>query len=131
MMQGWIIIGFLVLAAAVTLFFVWMLTRRRRLSSAARVRVQGILRHAATLQDPSARVLEADKALDALLGALGYRGSLGNKLKAASSRLQHIDALWRVHKLRNRLAHEAGARASVREAEHAITVIQAAVDSVS
>ena len=58
--------------------------------------------------------------MDQLLGSLGYRGSFGEKLTAAGPRLRDVEALWRAHKLRNRLAHEPGVRIAEKEAQRAV-----------
>jgi len=57
-------------------------------------------------RDHSHRLLEADKLFDHMLKRKGYSGSLGEKLKKHGDQFSDLDALWRAHKLRNKLAHE-------------------------
>lgn len=53
-------------------------------------------------------VSEADKLLDYALKRSGVRGeTMGERLKNSGSRFSDINAIWRAHKLRNALAHEA------------------------
>ena len=54
-------------------------------------------------------VFEADKLLDEALKSRGFRGkTMGDRLKNARKNLAHNNDVWQAHKLRNRLAHEAG-----------------------
>ncbi len=109
------------------MFVVWSLRRRSILSASECQKLKGQFAHAESLQDPVRRILEAEKVVDRLLGALGYTGSFGDKLKAAGPRLPNIQALWDAHKLRNRLAHEPGATANGREADAAVRAFAFAV----
>jgi hypothetical protein len=53
-------------------------------------------------------VSEADKLLDYTLKHSGVRGeTMGERLKNSGSRFSDLDAIWRAHKVRNALAHEA------------------------
>lgn len=52
-------------------------------------------------------IMEADKLLDHALKSQGYSGTtMADRLKDARRTLTNNDAVWRAHKLRNRLAHE-------------------------
>ena len=66
--------------------------------------------------DPQKSVLEADKLLDFILSKMGYKGSLGEKLKASGALFSDINGVWRAHKKRNILAHELEANVSKKEA---------------
>jgi hypothetical protein len=60
--------------------------------------------------DQSARyaVIEADKLLDYVLKARGYRGEkMGDRLREAGPDFSYQDDVWQAHKLRNKLVHEA------------------------
>lgn len=129
----WSFVAFvgIVLLAAVLLAYVVVRSLRRRLTRFAARRIEALIAAAMAHGDPRIRVLELDKALDALLTALGYQGSLGEKLVAAGSRFPNIEALWKAHKLRNVLAHEPGARASDRDVEQMRGAIHEALRHVS
>jgi len=51
-------------------------------------------------------ILEADKLLDYALSKMGYKGSLGGKLKKAPSLFSKINDVWAAHKIRNNIAHK-------------------------
>ncbi|HUC87173.1 MAG TPA: hypothetical protein VMR75_02510 [Candidatus Saccharimonadales bacterium] len=53
-------------------------------------------------------VSEADKLLDYALRQSGVGGeTMGERLKNSGRRFSDLDAIWRAHKVRNALAHEA------------------------
>ena len=51
-------------------------------------------------------ILEADKLLDYALSKMGYKGSLGAKLKKAPTLFTKINDVWAAHKVRNNIAHK-------------------------
>ena len=51
-------------------------------------------------------ILEADKLLDYALMRMGYKGSLGTKLKKAPRLFKNINDVWAAHKIRNNIAHK-------------------------
>ena len=51
-------------------------------------------------------ILEADKLLDYALKQMGYKGSLGSKLKKAPGLFRNINDVWAAHKVRNNIAHK-------------------------
>jgi hypothetical protein len=57
-------------------------------------------------RDPKTAILEADKLLDYTLLKMGYKGSLGAKLKKAPSLFSKINDVWAAHKIRNNIAHK-------------------------
>lgn len=61
------------------------------------------------------QILEYDKVLDQCLYILGYKGSMGNKMKAYGKHFIHQNNIWYAHKLRNRIAHEVGFQPSSNE----------------
>lgn len=68
-------------------------------------------------------VIEADKLLDRVLRRGGWRGeTMSDRLRSASKRFGDYNGLRRVHRLRNRLVHETGARVSRRQAAGALKV---------
>lgn len=56
--------------------------------------------------DLSKAILDADKLLDFALSKKGKTGSLGEKLKKSNHLFKDINSIWRVHKIRNKIAHE-------------------------
>ena len=55
---------------------------------------------------PREQILEYDKLLDLCLKHKGLSGTLGEKMQQYTNLFRDTDAIWRAHKLRNRLAHE-------------------------
>jgi hypothetical protein len=54
------------------------------------------------------KLTEADKLLDHVLKAHGFRGqTMGERLKSARSKLRDNNAVWQAHILRNKAVHEA------------------------
>lgn len=115
----------LVVAAGIVFgYVVFALRRKKRLSPEAIKRLRKHWIAAKKIGEPSLRVLEAEKVLDGLLKELGYDGGFGEKLKRAGPRLRNEDAVWKAHKLRNRIAHEPGVRVTEAEAERALSAFE-------
>jgi len=131
MTGAWVAIGLLVVAAAIVLLGVWAKTRRRGMPEASKTKVEKALQQAVSQQDPVRRVLAADAVLDLALTELGFRGSLGDKLKTAGPRMPNIQAVWDAHKLRNRLAHEHDASVNPAEIDRAVRILEHAVRNLS
>ena len=67
--------------------------------------IQGMVSGGGSLRDA---VSEADKLLDYALKHNGVPGeTMGERMKSARSRFSDNNGVWRAHKLRNALAHEA------------------------
>ncbi len=82
--------------------------------------IAGLARNPATA---GLAVIEADKLLDQVLRDGRWRGTtMSDRLKSAAKHLRDYNGLRRVHRLRNRLVHETGARVSCREADAALQV---------
>lgn len=73
-------------------------------------------------------IIQADKLLDLALKERGVPGeTLGERLKNAKPYLSNIDSVWRVHKLRNNIAHDNDATVSKRHAGEALKVFKRAL----
>ena len=73
-------------------------------------------------------VIEADKLLDKALIEMGVPGkTMGERLKKCGERFSNINAVWRAHKLRNALAHEAGLEITYKQAYNAMQVYKQAL----
>ena len=76
-------------------------------------------------------VIEADKLLDRALREAGYRGqTMGERLVAGGPALSDKDAVWGVHKLRNRLVHEVDVEISLLQTKRALAVFARALKDV-
>lgn len=54
----------------------------------------------------SEKILNYDKVLHHILRDLWYSGTLGEILKKKPKEIKDLDRIWKLHKLRNALAHE-------------------------
>ena len=71
-------------------------------------------------------IMDADKLLDQALRQSGYRGeTMGERLKSAQTAFRNTDAIWKAHKLRNRLAHEQDVRLNSMFVSQALTSFEA------
>ena len=52
---------------------------------------------------------------------------MGDRLKRSGDRFTDINAVWRVHKLRNMIAHEDGMEISYRQAAGALAIYKQAL----
>lgn len=123
----------IVTLAVVALFglLVWKTRKNRKLPASAAGKIRSMLQKTHQLQDPVMRILEYDKILDQLLYRLGFQGSVADKLKRGGTRFSNVQTLWTYHKLRNTLAHEHGATATVREADGFRDALEKALRQVS
>ncbi len=73
-------------------------------------------------------VIEADKLLDKAMIEMGIPGkTMGERLKKCGDKFIHLNAVWRAHKLRNALAHEAGLEITYKQAYNALQVYKQAL----
>lgn len=79
-------------------------------------------------KDPSKAIMEADKLLDWALSHLGYRGSMGEKLKKTRAFFPNIEDVWFAHKLRNKAAHDVTFELSNKDAMRAMTIYKKAIN---
>ncbi len=127
----WVVIGALVLLAAVVLIGVVLKTRRRGMSVSGKVKVERALLQAISQQDLVRRVWAMDTVLDLALGELGFGGNLGDKLKKAGPRIPNLQAVWEAHKLRNQLAHEHDASTNSAQVDRAVRILEHAIRQLS
>lgn len=112
------------------LFFAIMYLRKKKtLRGYAKKRIETLWSNVDTHEYPAQKVLEADKVLHAAFKELGCKGDLGSLLKRHGSRLPNLDDVWMAHKLRNRIAHDAGIQVSEKDAARAVQAFRRAVYS--
>ena len=76
-------------------------------------------------------VIEADKLLDKALVEMGVPGkTMGDRLKRSGDKFENLNAVWRAHKLRNAIAHEAGFEISYKQASNALNVYREALKNL-
>ena len=73
-------------------------------------------------------IIEADKLLDKALMEVGLAGkTMGDRLKKSNGRFSDINAVWRAHKLRNAVAHDADTEITFVQAKNAIAIYKQAL----
>lgn len=116
--------------AAMVVAVVRHFQRGRLLSAADGRRLSAQMDTAEEQRDAHRKVLDGEKVLDHALRTLGYRGTFADKLKRAAPRLRDSEAVWRAHRLRNRIAHEAGVDVDGREAAGALRAFRRALEDL-
>lgn len=73
-------------------------------------------------------IIEADKLLDKAMHEMGVPGkTMGDRLKRSGSKFTNLDSVWRAHKLRNAIAHEAGLEIGYKQATTALSIYKQAL----
>ncbi len=73
-------------------------------------------------------IIEADKLLDKALIEMGVPGkTMGDRLKRSGDKFEDINAVWRVHKLRNAIAHESDLEIGYKQAFNALAIYKQAL----
>ena len=76
----------------------------------------------------SVAIIDGDKLLDKALIEMGASGkTMGDRLKKIGDKLTNLDAVWRAHKLRNKIAHENDLEVSYKQALNALTIYKQAL----
>ncbi|OGF61330.1 hypothetical protein A2662_00550 [Candidatus Giovannonibacteria bacterium RIFCSPHIGHO2_01_FULL_45_33] len=78
-------------------------------------------------------IIAADALIERILDLAGYHGeNLGDRLKKIeSSDLDSLNDLWEAHKVRNRIAHEAGYKLSPEDSARVIACFEKALKELS
>ena len=73
-------------------------------------------------------VIESDKLLDKAMHEMGIPGkTMGERLKKSGTRFSDVDKVWKAHKLRNALAHEADLEITYKQAATAVLIYEQAL----
>lgn len=73
-------------------------------------------------------IIEADKLLDKALMEMGVPGkTMGDRLKRSGDKFTDVNAVWRAHKLRNAIAHEADLEVGYKQVANAIAIYKQAL----
>lgn len=89
------------------LFLVWYYSRPKK-SGLTPDRIKYYKNQIQRARDdsPIERIIQYDKILSHILRDYGHEGTLADQLRANPRILRDIDETWRLHKLRNKLAHD-------------------------
>ena len=119
--------AFLILAACLVIYVFLRQTSRSKLPRAVIKRVKSEWDHVKSIEEPAARLMEAEKVADGLLSALDYQGTFAEKLISTGPRFTNIESVWSAHKLRNRIAHEPGMKITEKDADQAVKAFESVV----
>lgn len=73
-------------------------------------------------------IIEADKLLDYVLRAKGFKGeTMADRMKAAGPQMGNVTAVWAAHKLRNMVAHEVEHDIVAEQVKHAVNDLAQAI----
>jgi len=100
------IILIFVIADVLIVAYVLFRRLRKKIPKHVIVEVRGEWKKIIRTKDHRHAILEADKLLDYALSKLGYKGSLGSKLKKTAKLFKNINDVWAAHKIRNNIAHK-------------------------
>ena len=76
-------------------------------------------------------VIEADKLLDKAMMEMGLPGkTMGDRLKKSGDRFEDLNGVWRAHKVRNKVAHEAGFEVGYKQAVNALAIYKTALKNL-
>ena len=76
-------------------------------------------------------IIEGDKLLDKAMIEMGVPGkTMGDRLKRSGDKFEHLNSVWRVHKLRNAIAHESGFEVSYKQASNALAIYKQALKNL-
>jgi len=106
-MEGFELIGALglIVVLGIAILAYWSMAKRKRLGRKKKEFFSQTLSSITSLPYRD-QVIQCDILLDQILSALGYSGSLGEKLKKNPVCIENeINVVWRLHKLRNTLVH--------------------------
>lgn len=100
------IILIFVIADVLIVAYVFFRRFRKKMNPAVIEEIQTAWKRIIREKDHRHAILEADKLLDHALKKMGYKGSLGAKLKKAPTLFKNINDVWAAHKVRNNIAHQ-------------------------
>ncbi len=115
------------LVAAIVVQYMFIKLMKRALRAGARIAIEQAWKRVNAHEHGSLKIVEADKILDEALRLLGYKGSLGDKLKKAGPRFSNLNDLWWAHKLRNKAVHELSHEMNDAEVNRAIVIYHKAL----
>lgn len=115
------------LVAAIVVQYMFIKLMKRALRAGARIAIEQAWKRVNAHEHGSLKIVEADKILDEALRLLGYKGTLGDKLKKAGPRFSNLNDVWWAHKLRNKAVHELNHKPHDAEVDRAIGIYHKAL----
>lgn len=91
--------------------------RRKSLTAAQKKQLAQHWQQVQHITEPTKQILEAEKVFTSAWRYRGVQGSFAEQWKRVGSAYSNEQAVWRAHKLRNRIVHEPNAQATKKDAE--------------
>ena len=104
----YIFIGIVVIALFVGVFLSFRFWNKKNLKKNKKEYYEKEIQKISLLPSPTERIMRYDMILHHILKDYGYSGTVGDQLKAKPRMITNLDAIWSLHKLRNKLAHDMG-----------------------
>lgn len=89
----------------VWVFFTFGFGTKKQLKKDKKSYYQKEIQKASTLPSPTERIMRYDMIMHHILKDYGYSWTVGDQLKAKPRVISDLNAIWSLHKLRNKLAH--------------------------
>jgi hypothetical protein len=101
---------YLILAIVITIllfgvFLTFDFSSKKSLKKDKKNYYQKEIQKISTLPSSTERIIRYDMIMHHILKDYGYSGTVGDQLKAKPRMISNLDAVWSLHKLRNKLAH--------------------------
>ncbi|MDD5377281.1 MAG: hypothetical protein PHH16_04150 [Candidatus Gracilibacteria bacterium] len=89
----------------VGVFLIFRFSSKKQLKKDKKSYYEKEVRKVSNLPSPTERIMRYDMIMHHILKDYGYSGTVGDQLKAKPRMIHNLDAIWNLHKLRNKLAH--------------------------
>ncbi|MBU0727962.1 hypothetical protein KKA95_04725, partial [Patescibacteria group bacterium] len=100
-----IVLAFIIVDILIVLYVVYR-RLRKKIPKKVIEEIQSSWKEIIRQKDYRHAIMDADKLLDHALYKMGYKGSLGSKLKKSPKLFKNINDVWAAHKVRNNIAHQ-------------------------
>jgi len=96
----------IILILLVGVFLTFRFSGKKQLTKGQRNYYRKEIQKVSTLPSSSERIMRYDMIMYHILKDYGYSGTVGDQLKAKPRMMKNLNAIWSLHKLRNKLAHD-------------------------
>lgn len=86
-------------------FLTFRFSTKKHLKPSKKSYYQAEIQKVSALPSPTERIMRYDMIMHHILKDYGYSWNVGDQLKAKPRMISNLDAIWSLHKLRNKLTH--------------------------
>lgn len=101
----YLFLAIIVIILLVGVFLTFGFSPKKHLKKDKKSYYQKEIQKISALPSPTERIMRYDMVMHHILKDYGYSGTVGDQLKAKPRVITNLDAIWSLHKLRNKLAH--------------------------